>query len=96
MSTPRDHHFIPAFLLKQWAGQNGKLIEYAIKHGKVIAKPVGPHSTGYEFDLYAFNELASDVRQYIEQVFFNYADNAASIALERHSAAAVSLGQRSC
>jgi hypothetical protein len=84
MSTPRDHHFIPAFLLKQWAGQNGKLIEYAIKHGKVIAKPVGPHSTGYEFDLYAFNKLASDVRQYIEQVFFNYADNAASIALERH------------
>ena len=84
MSTPRDHHFIPAFLLKQWAGQNGKLIEYTIKHGKVIAKPVGPHSTGYEFDLYAFNELASDVRQYIEQEFFNYADNAASIALERH------------
>jgi hypothetical protein len=86
MSTPRDHHFIPAFLLKQWAGQNGKLIEYAIKHGKLIAKPVGPHSTGYELDLYAFNELAPDVRQYIEQHFFNYADNIASIALERHLA----------
>jgi uncharacterized protein DUF4238 len=83
MSTPRDNHFIPAFLLKQWAGQNGKLIEYTIKHGKLIAKPVGPHSTGYEFDLYAFNELAPDIRQYIEQEFFNYADNIASIALER-------------
>ena len=86
MSTPRDHHFIPAFLLKQWAGENGKLIEYTIKHGKLIAKSVGPHSTGYEFDLYAFNELAPDVRQYIEQHFFNYADNIASIALERHLA----------
>lgn len=86
MSTPRDHHFIPAFLLRQWAGQHGKLIEYTIKHGKLIAKPVGPHSTGYEFDLYAFNELAPDVRLYIEQHFFNYADNIASIALERHLA----------
>jgi hypothetical protein len=36
----------------------GKLVEYTIKHGKLIAKLVGPHSTGYEFDLYAFNELA--------------------------------------
>jgi Protein of unknown function (DUF4238) len=86
MSTPREHHFIPAFLLKQWGGQNGKLIEYTIKHGKLIAKPVGPHSTGYEVDLYAFNELAPDVRQHIEQQFFNYADNIASIALERHLA----------
>jgi hypothetical protein len=84
MSTPRDHHFIPAFFLKQWAGENGKLIEYTIRHGKLIAKSVGPHSTGYEFDLYAFNELAPDVRQYIEQEFFNYADNIASIALKRH------------
>ena len=86
MSTPRDHHFIPAFLLKQWAGHNGKLIEYTIKRGKLIAKPVGPHSTGYEVDLYAFDELDPDVRQYIEQQFFNYADNIASIALERHLA----------
>ena len=84
MGAPRDHHFMPVFLLKQWAGQNGKLIEYTIKHGKLIAKPVGPHSTGYEFDLYAFNELPPDVRQYVEEKFFNYADNIAAIALERH------------
>lgn len=84
MSTPRDHHFVPAFLLKQWAGPNGNLVEYTIKHNKLIAKSVGPHSTGYEFDLYAFNELVPEVRQYIEQEFFNYADNIASIALQRH------------
>jgi hypothetical protein len=28
MNAPRDHHFIPAFYLKQWAGPNGKLVEY--------------------------------------------------------------------
>lgn len=84
MGTPRDHHFFPAFFLKQWAGRDSMLIEYTIKRGKLIAKPIGPRSTGYEFDLYAFNELPPDARQFIEEKFFNYADNIAAIALERH------------
>jgi hypothetical protein len=29
MNAPVDHHFIPAFFLSQWAGDTGKLIEYA-------------------------------------------------------------------
>jgi Protein of unknown function (DUF4238) len=57
MSAPRDHHFIPVFFLKQWVAENGKLVEYTIKHDKLIAKPVGPRSTGFEIDLYAFDEL---------------------------------------
>jgi hypothetical protein len=84
MNTPRDHHFIPAFYLKHWAGPDGKLIEYTRKGGKLIAKPVGPHSTGYERDLYAFPELPPDAAQFIEQVFFGYADQKASDALDNH------------
>jgi hypothetical protein len=84
MSTPRDHHFIPAFYLERWAGPNGKLIEYTIKHGELIAKPVGPRATGYETNLYAFHELPPDVRQFVEQEFFNYADRVASLALDLH------------
>jgi hypothetical protein len=84
MNGPRDHHFIPAFYLKQWAGPNGKLIEYTRKGGKLIAKSVGPRSTGYERDLYAFPELPPDAAQYLEQVFFAYADQKASDALDNH------------
>lgn len=84
MNTPRDHHFIPAFYLKQWAGPNGELIEYARKGGKLIAKPVGPRATGFERDLYAFPELPPDDAQFIERVFFAYADQKASDALDRH------------
>jgi hypothetical protein len=84
MNTPRDHHFIPAFYLKQWAGPHGKLIEYTRKGGKLIPKPVGPHSTGYERDLYAFPELPPDAAQFMEQVFFAYADQKASDALDNH------------
>jgi hypothetical protein len=84
MSIPHDHHFIPAFYLRQWCGHTGKLIEYTIKHGKLIPKPVGPDATGYEFDLYAFPELPLDQSQFIEQKFFDYADRTASDALRLH------------
>jgi hypothetical protein len=84
MNAPCDHHFIPAFYLKQWADSEGKLVEYTSKGGKLIAKRIGPRSTGYERNLYAFPELPPDAAQYIEQVFFAYADQKASDALDNH------------
>ena len=84
MNIPRDHHFIPAFYLKQWADQSGKLIEYTLKHGKLISKPIGPRKTGYQTDLYTFSELPPEAAQYLEQEFFDYADRTASLALDNH------------
>lgn len=81
---PRDHHFIPAFYLTQWAGQNKKLVEYSLKHGKLIPKSVGPAGTGFEFDLYAFNELPGADSQFLEQKFFDYTDQTAHKALQLH------------
>lgn len=84
MGEPRDHHFIPAFYLSQWAGSNGKLVEYSRKHGKLIAKPVGPRATGFETDLYEFADLPPEQRQYLEKVYFNYLDRTAADALDIH------------
>jgi Protein of unknown function (DUF4238) len=84
MNAPIDHHFIPAFFLAQWAGASGKLIEYTIKHGKLIAKRVGPRATGFEAELYSFPELPPDAAQFVEQTFFDYADRVASDALRLH------------
>lgn len=84
MNAPRDHHFIPAFYLKQWAGPDGKLIEYARKGGKLIAKPIGPRGTGFERDLYAFPELPPEQAQFMEEEFFAFADQKASDALDIH------------
>lgn len=88
MTAPIDHHFIPAFFLAQWADDTGKLVEYTIKHGKLIAKPVGPRATGYEAHLYSFPELPPDAAQFLEAVFFNYADRVAANALRNHLSAA--------
>src|SRR3979490_2304584 len=59
-NKPRDHHYVPVFYLKQWCGPNNKLIEFTVKHGNFIAKPVGPKGTVFQTDLYAFPELPSD------------------------------------
>ena len=84
MNAPHDHHFIPAFYLGQWALRDNELIEYTIKHHKLIPKWVGPKATGFERDLYAFPELPPNIAQHLESQFFNYADNVASQALTLH------------
>ncbi|HUZ75939.1 MAG TPA: DUF4238 domain-containing protein [Stellaceae bacterium] len=81
MSEPHRHHFIPVFYLRQWHGPDDKLVEYTIKHRKLIAKPVSADSTGFKRDLYEFPELPSPLSQFLETQFFNYADRTASKAL---------------
>jgi hypothetical protein len=84
MNAPIDHHFIPAFFLAQWTDGSGKLVEYTIKHDKLIAKSVGPRATGYDQHLYSFPELPPDAAHFLEAVFFNYADRVAAEALRNH------------
>jgi hypothetical protein len=69
MNAPRDHHFIPVFYLSQWAGSDGKLIEFTRKYDKLIPKSVGPRSTGYETDLYQFPDLPQDLRNIWRKYF---------------------------
>jgi hypothetical protein len=72
---PRDHHFIPAFYLKQWCGTDKKLCEFSRPQGKLYAKRVGPDATGYQTDLYAFPELPAEMAQHLERVFFDVIPN---------------------
>jgi hypothetical protein len=81
-NKPRDHHYIPVFYLKQWCELDKKLVEYTVKHGHFIAKPIGPKGTGFQTDLYAFPELPPDTAQHMEDVFLKYVDNTASLALQ--------------
>ena len=83
MGASSKHHFIPAFYPQNWTNSSDKVIEYSVKHHKIIPKPVGPNATGFEFNLYAFSDLPPEMVQAIEEKFFQYADNMASIALTR-------------
>lgn len=79
--------FHPGVFSSQWTDGAGKLIEYTIKHGKLIAKSVGARATGYEPHLYSFPELPLEAVHFLEAVFFNYADRVAADALRNHLSA---------
>lgn len=84
MSQPRKHHYIPVFYLKQWTNTNGKLIEYSRTHrGALVAKPVGPKSTGFQRDLYAFADCPAEIAQYLEREFLKRTDSLAAKALSK-------------
>ena len=46
------HHYIPKFYLKQWAGPDGRLCEFAQRYKGVEARPTYPDGTGYVRGLY--------------------------------------------
>jgi hypothetical protein len=87
MSEPHKHHFIPSFYLAQWASSSdSKLIEFSLipHNNKLVSKPVGPDSTGFEVDLYEAKDVSPEQRQYLEAVWFNYLDQTAFRALQIH------------
>jgi hypothetical protein len=82
VSTPHDHHYVPVFYLNEWAA-SGKLVAYSRPYGEVFLKKVGARATGYERDLYSFNDLSPDIAQFLESVFLPRNDFISSKALKK-------------
>jgi hypothetical protein len=86
MNIPKDHHFIPAFYLKQWVGVDRKLEQFSKPHKSVVARRLSPDATGYQTGLYAFPELPPEQAQFLESEYFQYADDMGFEALQAHLA----------
>jgi Protein of unknown function (DUF4238) len=71
VNYPRDHHYVPQFLLSRWCQSNGKLTVYSRAQGRVITSELHPRSTAFERDLYAFKMGPQDRRQAIETDFMS-------------------------
>jgi hypothetical protein len=77
-NLPSDHHYIPQFLLRQWAVNDGKLWRFTKPYGpKIAAKLVAPRGVGYETDLYTIPEVAPTDAQAIELGIMREVDDAA-------------------
>lgn len=81
MSNPKDHHYLPRFLLQEWA-TNGQLCEFkrAQYTEKVESKGRSPKSTGYEKLLYSVTGFGEDWLYAAEKNYYSPLDNAAAIA----------------
>jgi hypothetical protein len=77
------HHFIPAFYTSRWAVNEGRLIEWSKPYRDNIKfRPKHPDATGFECDLYSFNGLPTELRQWFEDKFLAQVDDLASRALQ--------------
>lgn len=78
-NPPSKHHYIPRFLLAQWAVDNGKLWRFLRPiPDKIAVKHVAPAELGYEKDLYATPGLSPDKIQQVEKLFMSQVDDLAA------------------
>lgn len=72
------HHFVPQFALRYWAEADGRVPYFARIGRQIVRGRVAPEYTGFEPDLYAFNDVDGDRRHLVEEEFFKKLDNAAA------------------
>jgi hypothetical protein len=81
--TPRKHHYIPTFYLKQWAGADEQVCEYRqVRPGKIVSRRTAPDGTGYQRDLYRVDAAPDVLSPEIESTFMRLVDTGASLALQ--------------
>jgi Protein of unknown function (DUF4238) len=69
MNDSQDNHYIPQFLLRGWCNENGKLTVYSRRQGRVVTSDLNPRSTGFETNLYRYNQGPLEKRHTIETDF---------------------------
>ena len=75
------HHYIPVFYLRQWTGQDGKLVAWSRPRRDVIPHRRHPQAVAYQEDLYAFKDLPDGISQWFEDQFLSQVDDLAARAL---------------
>jgi hypothetical protein len=82
MSKEGRHHYIPVFYLKQWARDNkGRLCEFSKPYDRVKPRRTHPDGTGFVDGLNTIEGLPPAESRFLEDVFFQIADDAAAQAL---------------
>ena len=69
MNDSQDHHYTPQFLLRGWCNKNGRLTVYSRRQGRVVTSDLNPRSTGFETNLYRYNQGPLEKRHTIETDF---------------------------
>ncbi len=73
--TPRRHHYVPEFYLKGWVNEDGRLMTIKNLNGQIIRTSTTPKHTGFEWDLYSYDEkYTAAERAEIEERFFKPLD----------------------
>jgi hypothetical protein len=82
MAKEPKHHYIPIFYLQQWAGEDGRLIEFCRRYEGVVARPTHPDGTGYVRGLYKIPDGKPGQEYIIETDLMSAVDTWAARALQ--------------
>ncbi|RRH92933.1 DUF4238 domain-containing protein [Mesorhizobium tamadayense] len=85
-NEPNKHHFLPVFYLKEWAGADGKIVQFSrpnLRDGLVKPLRRHPSAVGYIDRLYAAEGLPEKVSNLFETEFTRPVDTEAAAAMRR-------------
>ena len=77
-----DHHYVPRFYLKRWAGPTGLVVEYSRPHRELVVHSKTPKATGFQKHLYTLVGLPTGKQSVLEDVVLKQIDQIASDALD--------------
>lgn len=79
-NPPKRHHFVPKFLLRNWATADKKIVVYRkLATGKVVHDRVAAKGAGYEEDLYTFPGLGETATVVETKLWGPLDDNASKV-----------------
>jgi hypothetical protein len=82
--APRQHHYIPRFLLSGWTTGDGRLIRYEMpRPGKLFQSRRYPSEVGFVRNLYRYPGVVGPEEQWLEHHVFQRIDDAAAKVLTR-------------
>lgn len=82
--APRQHHYIPRFLLSRWTTGDGRLVRYEMpRPGKLFHSLRHPSEVGFVRDLYRYPGAVGLQEQWLEHRVFQRIDDAAAKVLAR-------------
>jgi len=82
--APRQHHYIPRFLLSRWTTGDGRLVRYEMpRTGKLVHSRRHPSEVGFVRDLYRYPGAIGLEEQWLEHRVFQRIDDAAAKVLTR-------------
>jgi hypothetical protein len=82
MPKEPKHHYIPIFYLKQWAAEDGRLVEFCRRYQGVVPRPTFPGGTGYVRGLYRLPDAAPGEEYVVETKLMCDIDNWAAKTLQ--------------
>ena len=77
-----EHHYIPQFYLRRWAGDDDRICEFRRPYKKINLQRVYPKQTGFLDRLYEKRGVPQSIAQQVEDKFMSPVDNFAAKALD--------------